>query len=140
MRNFSLSRHSLSLLLAALTHAPAFAQVEDQPIFQGRTLDQWIAASKHEDARTRSQAAFALSEIGPKAKPVLPALKELAEDADRDVRYSAVSALGRCGSDALPLFLELLDSDDVRSTAYAGFQQMGCEAVPELLVGLRSKD
>ena len=48
----------------------------------------------------RSLAAAYLGDVGPKFKSVIPALLEVLDDDDTVLRFAAVHALGKFGSDA----------------------------------------
>ncbi len=74
-----------------------------------------IQALKDEDARVRSGAAFALTNIGAEAIEAIPALIEALKDQDRDVRQSASTALfaiGRVAKDDIPKLIEILKTGD----------------------------
>ena len=52
-----------------------------------------IPLLQDEDPVVRRLAAYALGEIGPEAKAALPALKEMARDADRDAVRQVINSL-----------------------------------------------
>jgi HEAT repeat protein len=104
----------------------------------GRTLRQWIADLKDDDAQVRQQAAYALSRMGPRIRLALPALKEAVKDSDPSVRHYAVEALGYTGPQALGALLELLESEETRYTAITALQHLETDPMPELLKRLAS--
>jgi HEAT repeat protein len=106
----------------------------------GRTLRQWIADLKDADADVRGQAAYTLARMGPTIRPAFPALKEAAKDDDPSVRQYAAEALGNTGLQALPVLLELLESEDTRYTAMMAPQRMEQDPLPELLKRLAKGD
>src|SRR5215831_3162089 len=101
-------------LLALPCGAGAPGDSEPEPTYMGRTLRQWIADLKDADADVRFQAAYTLARMGPTIRLAFPALKEAAKDDDPRVRQYAAEALGNTGPQALPVLLELLESEDNR--------------------------
>jgi HEAT repeat protein len=105
-----------------------------------------IAALEHDDARAR--AAAILGRIGPPAQEAVPALRDVLDDPDGEVRREAAFALGAMGeaaSPAVPQLTELLQDPDMNvryAAAYAlgkiGPQAM--EAKSELVKRLASPD
>jgi HEAT repeat protein len=97
----------------------------------GRSLRQWIADLKDDDAQVRQQAADTLSRMGPRIRPAFAALKNAVKD--NDLRHNAALALGSTGPQALPILLELLESEESRYSAVMGLQRMQPDPFPELL-------
>jgi len=118
------------------------------PSYEGKSLSEWIALTKHKNAEIRAFAADAIGGIGPEAKTAVPTLTELLTDKDRQVQYAAALALRRFGSDAkaaVPAITELLKNKDtgVRLAAALALWDMGPEAktaVPALIDLLKDKD
>src|SRR5688572_21122252 len=67
---------------------------------QGRTLNEWIKELRDPNPVARRNAANALGELGPKAKPAVPDLGTALKDADDQVRINASKALWSIAADA----------------------------------------
>src|SRR5262249_49343222 len=106
---------------------------EEEPAYVGRRLRQWIADLKDADAQVRHQAAYALARMGPNIRLAFPALKDAVKDSDPDGRRGAADTLGHCGPQALPVLLELLESEESRYPAITGLQHLDPDPLPELL-------
>lgn len=68
-----------------------------------------------EEIRIRSNAAFALSEIGPDAVQALPTLLVTIRDSESGIRAASVSALGNIGiamPEVVPLLIQALQDED----------------------------
>jgi HEAT repeat protein len=105
----------------------------DEPVYMGRTLREWTADLKDADPEVRWHAAYTLSRLGPRIRRAFPALKEALRDSDPTVRQYAAEALGYTGPQALPVLLDLLDSEESRYGAITGLQHMEPDALPEVL-------
>ena len=132
-----------TLGLAALTlmtlapHAAAQGKPAPsaEPVWDGRPLDSWIEDLAGLAPITRSNAAFAITEIaidvtGPAAAPAVPALIEALKDPYAAVRYRVAFALGAIGpaaSAAIPALTEALDdnNDDVAFIAKKALKKIG---------------
>ena len=104
--------------------------VVQQPVNQGRRINQLIQQLKSEDAEIRSSAAFALGRMSGSAKSAIPSLIPLLKDSDAKVRWFAVYALGRMGESArsaIPNLIPLLKDSDtyVRSSAAEALRKLG---------------
>jgi HEAT repeat protein len=99
----------------------------------GRSLRQWISDLRDDDTQVRYQAAYVLSRMGPRIRPAFAALKIAAKDTDVNVRQFATEALGNMGPQALPVLLELLESEDSRYAAVTGLQRLDPDPLPEML-------
>jgi HEAT repeat protein len=66
-------------------------------------------------------------------RSAFPALKSAVKDPNPSVRQYAAEALGYTGPQALPVLLELLESEDNRYGAMMGIQRMQPDASPELI-------
>lgn len=90
------------------------------PVFQGRKLSEWVADLSAAAPLTRSQAAYAISALGPKAKSAVPALIKELDDPAPTARYPVIYALGEIGPDAkeaIPALQKLTD-DRVEDIAH----------------------
>jgi HEAT repeat protein len=126
----------LLLVLPSWAAAPGSGQ-DEEPAYMGRTLREWTAYLKDADPQVRYQAAYTLSRMGPRIRRAFPALKEALKDSDPSVRQYAAEALGYTGPQALPLLLELLESDESYGHgAYMALQRMEPDPLPELLKAL----
>ena len=95
----------------------------------------WIYPRQADEYRSLGARGFVA--LGPIAKPVVPALMNLASDPDPRVRYLAIYALGSLGSaaqPAIPLLIQRLnDADDgTRIDAMQGLVAIHLE--PELVI------
>ena len=76
-------------------------------------------------------------------EPACPSLVELAKDANADIRYAAIIALGRLGSDvpaAVEELEKLLDDEANRGTAADALAMSGEAALPAILRALDHPD
>jgi HEAT repeat protein len=105
--------------------------MEEEPAYMGRPLRQWILDLKDADSEIRQQAAYALSRMGPRIRSALPALQIAVKDPS--TRQYAAEALGQTGQQALPILLELLESEESRYGAIRGLQRMQPDPFPELV-------
>jgi hypothetical protein len=84
-------------VLALFLVGPVWAEEKDpEPkklVYQGKTVEQWIAAVKDKDELVRESAITALGKIGPAADKAVPALLEAFKEKDEDVRKVAQAAL-----------------------------------------------
>lgn len=96
------------------------------------------------DAALRSKAAWALWRIGPDVAHAVPALLRAVQDADGDVRYWSLCALGRlrAGGSALDALIEVLKDmeGDVLRAGLEALHEAGAGAVAALLEELESED
>jgi HEAT repeat protein len=124
----------LAFASALMWPTPSAAlEPDEEPAYMGRSLRQWILDLKDDDPQTRYQAAYILSRMGPKIRPAFPALKRAVKDSDLNVRQFASEALGNTGPQALPILLELLESEDSRYAAVTGLQRLEPDPLPEML-------
>ncbi|MBV8878827.1 MAG: HEAT repeat domain-containing protein, partial [Planctomycetaceae bacterium] len=70
------------------------ARAPSAPAASSRPVADWIAELKDASSLVRAQAALALAELGPAGRVAEPALTPALRDADPEVRYAAVVALG----------------------------------------------
>jgi hypothetical protein len=108
------------------------------PHYQGRPARLWIKALDSADPEVRSQAIFALGEIGPKAGAAVPALAAILDaDPDHHTRTRAALALSRmvpASRTAVPALAKALKDDhsDVRLNAAVALHRLGDEARPAI--------
>ncbi len=116
------------------------------PIYEGKTLGEWIALTKASGTDVRMFAAVAIGNIGPDAKTAIPALTELFKDKDNVVRCLAAQAVGSIGSEAkaaIPSLMGLLKDEYARGHAAWALGNIGLEAkiaTPALTELLKDKD
>lgn len=113
-----------AIALLAVFTVRAQAQKAKEPTFEGRSLTSWIADLNALAPATRNAAAYAISGMGPAAKPAVPALVKVLEDVDAPptVRYPVCVALREIGpgaSDAVPALTKAMDdrNDEVAAMA-----------------------
>jgi HEAT repeat protein len=113
-----------AMALLAILAVRAEAQKAKEPTYEGRSLTSWIADLNAAAPSTRNAAAYAISGMGPAAKPAVPALVKVLEDLDAPptVRYPVCVALREIGPDArdaVPALTKALDdrNDDVAAMA-----------------------
>ncbi len=94
-------------------------------------IPQLLEALKSHDWKVKVTAAHTLGLFGIKAQPAIPALNNLIQDENADVRFVAAQALGEIGVEAVvpALTKALQDKDEnVRVSAAAAFQKIGSAA------------
>jgi HEAT repeat protein len=109
-----------------------------------------VAELKSPKPKTRAAAADKLTEMGPLAKPAVPALIQALDDPDKNVRFRVLVTLGHIGpaaAAAVPRMTQLLNDRgadrDVRWAAATYLSYIGSpaeSAVPELLRLLEDRD
>ena len=130
-------RCSAAILLACLlpgldAAANAANAANQETVWQGKTLPQWVEQLSGETDRVRWYAAYALGQIGPDAAVAVdPLCKLLADRAQYEyVRGAAAWALGRIG-DGSPQVVDLLiatlgsDHDSVRRNSARALGNLG---------------
>ena len=80
-----------------LTSAIRAQAIDNEAIYEGRTVEQWIEQLAHTDKEARRKAAYALGQLGPEARQAVPALVKAADDKQLEVGWYALDALGRIG-------------------------------------------
>lgn len=125
------------LLLIAFGHC---THADDETLYAGKTLNQWIVDLGSNDPQVRLLAAWAVGSIGPDAAPAVPALIELLGDADPVTRLQACSALANIGPAAGPAeqrLRELLHDPnaEVRGYAQMALMEIGGSTTPAGGVG-----
>jgi HEAT repeat protein len=155
-RGIALALFALSLLVV-----PAARADEDDPVFRGKMLSEWLQMLQEDkDPNHRQAAIIALQLIGPnKSRKVLPALvSALRDDGEPKVRARAGSVLGALVEkairdkntdvrlpplrDALAAAVRADKSDQVREAAARAlgmFEKEGALAVSALAVALEDK-
>lgn len=91
-----------------------------------QVMTHFIARLHNPDAQQRRTACAVLGSLGPIAKPAVPALLTMAQDADELVRRNALMALASIGIPSAPITAALLDglhdsSSLVRQSAVTQF-------------------
>src|ERR1043165_7301002 len=88
-------------------------------IFTGsKSVESLIGDLQNPKPRVRHAAAKTLGDLGPKAKPAVPALIVALNDNESRVRYAALKALSKCEPDhsegiaAVPALTTLLDDQE----------------------------
>lgn len=82
--------------LAFAAVAPTGHAQEKEPTFKGRPLSAWVADLKDKDSYKRTDATWALRDLGGAAQTTAPALLEVLQaDVSAVVRGGAAQALGR---------------------------------------------
>ncbi len=111
-------------MLLAVFAVRAEAQKAKEPTFEGRSLTSWIGDLNAAAPATRNAAAYAISGMGPAAKPAVPALVKVLEDTEAPptVRFPVCVALREIGpeaKDAVPALTKALDdrNDEVAAMA-----------------------
>lgn len=154
----------LPALLLALFVTPRTARAEEDPVFRGKKVSEWVVELKEgKSVNRRRVALLAVEYIGPKrSRKVFPALVgALRGDPDRRIREAAAKSLGRAIAKLLsdpdrdePLRLDTVrdglvgalrkDKEArVREAAAAALGKMekeGRSAVPTLAEALADKD
>jgi HEAT repeat protein len=133
--------HALGKLGAeAAAAAPALVAALDDPTFAPRVEASWalwrtsgeaetsvaVLIAQLEDFNDADTAAWVLGEIGPQAKPAIPALVELLASDDEGERLHAVQALGKIGqgSPDVEAALEKCLQDEAESVRTAADQAL----------------
>jgi len=116
---------------------------KSEPVYQGKTLKEWIKALQEGDLSARLQALRALGEMGPKASPAVPILIRTLEDKNLSVGSMAQITLVRIGKPAMPALLEVFKDQSrdglVRTRAVHIIGSIGAdatEAIPDLIKAL----
>jgi HEAT repeat protein len=127
---------------------------EDSPFFVGwgvggtEVVRALLRSLHSEDALVRAEALEDLGQLGPIARPALPALRQALRDVDPFVRLGAVSALARLNPETpreLAVILQALRAQDpdVRCVAVRTLVLLGPHAqpvIPDLIRLLRYED
>lgn len=118
-----------------------------EPTFRGKTLSQWIEMLEEwEDHGFAIEAAYALQQLGPAAKPAVPVLTDSLQSRDDSFRATSARALGAIGPaavEAVPALVKLLDdrSDETRLAALDALAAIGSGDATQAVFGtLKSKD
>src|SRR5713226_3995796 len=85
----------VSAFFAVVTHPnQPKAQNPNDPVYQNKPLSMWLKYLSDKDSKVRGRAAYAMRDLGPKAKPAVPTLfKMLREDPSPGPRMWAGYAL-----------------------------------------------
>jgi HEAT repeat protein len=131
------------LALTLLSLICRSAADDKEPIYKGKPLSAWVEQLADRSATARQEAAEALGQIGPAAKPAVGALIAALGDTDDAVRDAAAETLAVFGKDAVgPLTAALKHTDaSVRRGAAAALGHMGPDArdaVPALIAMVKN--
>ena len=86
----------VAALIAASAPVPALeAQQPLEILIGGKPRAHWIASLRSSDATTRQSSCEALGLLGSDAAEAVPALVAAVNDPDQQVRWAAITALGR---------------------------------------------
>ncbi|MAV36284.1 MAG: hypothetical protein CMJ59_12600 [Planctomycetaceae bacterium] len=117
----------------------ALAGVAEEP---DRSVDELITELKSTKLPARRDAAYALDQLGVKAKPAVAALADALADGDQQVWSRAASALAGIGPDAAPAIPQLLVG--LGAAGQRGYRfgfalsRIGAPALPTLITSLQS--
>jgi len=126
-------------LLELRSHSQAREPIppQDDFVYAGRRLSAWIELLDNPDPLRRLAAARALAEIGPAAKPAVPALIDKVVD-DDFLRSDASFTLGEIGPAAKPAIPAMIQA--ARHTGYfeqgiigSSIGKIGPTAIPALI-------
>src|SRR5579883_2644221 len=122
---------------------PGWAQ--DDPLYRGKHLSQYVRALQGADKGARVKAAAVLGEMHLPEPTALAALTAALADRSPEVRRQAAAALVAIGPEAVPYLAKALDHADpaVRASAVSSLGQFSPRsraAVPALIRALRDSD
>lgn len=134
--------------LAASSAVPFAAAQNKEPVYDSKTISEWVALLKDKEDKVRLKAAFSLRQLGPEAKAAVPTLIGILKDKNVDVRREAAFALQRIGSavkPAIPALIDALQDSDAyvrfwSITALAEFGTDARAALPALKKILKEAD
>jgi HEAT repeat protein len=137
----------VSCLVLALFLARPFPAVaafaDEEPVYRGKPLSQWIKALQDKDPLAKLEALNVLGQAGPPARAAVPALIGVFRDKDATFLFLhplAAVALARIGPTAVPALEEALKDPAslVRGGAALALGMMGPDAKPAVpgLAGL----
>ena len=141
---------SLLAFLAVAAHADEpIAQDPNDPVYEKKPLSAWLKQLHDKDPDSRKRAAYAMRDLGPKAKEAVPTLlKMLKEDSSVEPRQWAAYALATVApkDPVVPrALIEAMQNDaaeKVRSSASYALSNMEPKptlVIPELKQLLRNK-
>src|SRR5205807_1340254 len=106
---------ALALLLGCTIYTASCLGQEQEASYRNQTVSQWVEALHHADAGVRSEAAYALGQIGPPARVAFADLLAVFQkDSETFVRQEAGYALGSLGAaakQAVPVLLTALQTE-----------------------------
>jgi hypothetical protein len=118
------------------------AELETLASCGSEVIPQLTEALEAQDWKVKVIAAYSLGLFGTQAQSAIPALSDLVQDENSDVRFAVAQTLGEIGTeDVIPALTKALQDGDenVRVSATAAFQKVGSaanQAKPELLAAL----
>ena len=107
------------LCLMGLLAVPFPGRAQEDPLYRGQRLSQYVQALRHPDGDRRTKAAAALGEMRLPEPAVLAALAAALWDQSHEVRQKAGSALAAMGPAAIPYLARALDDTDPEVRAQA---------------------
>jgi HEAT repeat protein len=135
----------LWLGLCLVLPAPSASLGQDEPVFEGQPLRDWVQSLKKGDDQARRHAAQVLGVMGPGAEAAIPDLAAALADAVPAVRQTAASSLAGMGSVAVPALLKTLHHKEARARAAAALglaelRRQAAAAAPALQAALNDPD
>lgn len=106
------------------------------PIYEGKTLAQWLDELNDADYGTSDAAADALVRIGPDA---VPTLLDARTSGDVRLHRRAVAVLVRIGAPAAPGLVEALEKKPEEARVETALVRLGPAAVPALVEALKDE-
>lgn len=105
--------------LAVLLAVTRSGRAQDDPLYRGQRLSQYVEALRHRTSERRAHAAAALGEMRLPDPAALEALAVALADRSQEVRQKAGSALAAMGPAATPYLAQTLDDADPAVRAHA---------------------
>jgi HEAT repeat protein len=114
------------LCLAGLLAVAFPGRAQDDPLYRGKRLSQYVQALRDPDKDQRAKAAIALGEMRLPNPTALAALAAALGDQDAEVRQKAGSALAAIGPNAIPFLIKALEHSNplVRAVAATSLGQL----------------
>jgi HEAT repeat protein len=107
-----------------------------------QNMPQLMAALKSANPEVRAEAANALGNLGPDAKPAIPQLTQMLKDPNQNVRGKAARALAEAGPEAVPSLTAALKDQEARpyaAAALAEFRPVPQDALGALIDNLKEE-
>jgi len=111
-----------------------------EPIYEEKTLSEWVALAKEKNPALRMEAAAHWGTLGPQG---FQALTKLLKDKDSEVRQAALDAVKDIGPEAkiaIPALMELLKDKDVQWDVVSALKEIGPAAIPTLMELLKRQE
>jgi hypothetical protein len=128
-------------LICAGTRA---ARGEEDPVFEGKKLSEWVVQLRTTKGWGVLFAAMALGDMGPQARAALPALYEKVKTEKPPMRWAILEAIGRIGPDeaGVEVLLVHFEKGEDRWYAICALGKAGAnskKALPKLREALNDK-